>query len=185
MLLNLPNSLTAARILLIPVFVSLSYLPGERGVALSAACFMLAGFTDWADGYIARRDGLSTSFGKFFDPVADKLLVISALVLLVAQGHAPLGVVLVLISRDITIMALREYIAGCGGRIAVSKVAKYKTGFQMLAILMLLLHNGLSGIDVSGFGLIVLYISAFFSLWSGYDYWASVWPQIRGELADQ
>lgn len=179
MVWNLPNSLTAGRVVLIPVFIGLSYLPDQWGLLLSTAFFGLAALTDWADGYVARMQGTQTTFGKFFDPVADKLLVVSALFLLVACHRAPLFLGLIIISREIFIMALREYMAGLGQAVPVSRVGKWKTGFQMTAILMLLVQEGLWGIPLQWPGLWCLYISTLLTVFSGYRYMAAAWPIIK------
>ncbi|MBF0447130.1 MAG: CDP-diacylglycerol--glycerol-3-phosphate 3-phosphatidyltransferase [Magnetococcales bacterium] len=179
MIWNLPNSLTALRILLIPFFVGFSTFPGELGYHLSALFFSLAALTDWADGYAARRQGLLTSFGRFFDPVADKLLVISALVLLVSDGRAPLFLVMIILAREVTVMALRERMAGLGVGVPVSKSGKWKTAFQMAAIIMLLLQSSLFDIPFEHPGLLCLSISVLFSLHSGFRYLSSAWPRLQ------
>lgn len=179
MVWNLPNALTATRIFLVPFFVGFSYLPGNLGLILSTLFFSLAAITDWADGYIARRQGLLTQFGRFFDPVADKLLVISALVLLVASDHAPLVLVLVILAREVTVMALRERMAGLGHGIPVSNLGKWKTGFQMSAIIMLLVQDGLWNIPFQWPGLVCLYISTALTLISGYQYFKYAWPKLQ------
>lgn len=171
--------LTATRIILVPFFVGFSYFPGRKGLILSTLFFGLAAITDWADGYVARRQGLLTQFGRFFDPVADKLLVISALVLLVSNDHAPLILVLVILAREITVMALRERMAGLGCGIPVSKMSKWKTGFQMAAIAMLMLQNGLWGIPFQWPGLLCLYISTGLTLISGYIYLKKAWSKLQ------
>lgn len=179
MVWNLPNSLTAGRVLLIPVFIGLSYVPGVWGLVLSTAFFGLAALTDWADGYVARMQGSQTPFGKFFDPVADKLLVVSALFLLVSMGRAPFFLGLIIISREILIMALREFMAGLGHGVPVSRVGKWKTGFQMTAILMLLVQDGLWGISLQIPGEVCLYISTLLTVYSGFRYMVQAWPVIR------
>ena len=179
MVWNLPNALTAARIGLIPFYVAFFYLPGTVGLILSALFFSLAALTDWADGYFARRQGLNTQFGRFFDPVADKLLIVTALVLLVSDHRAPTVLVLIILAREITIMALRERMAGLGLSVAVSNAGKWKTGFQMTAIIMLLVQDGLFGIPFQWPGLICLYCSAGFTLWSGYSYLTASWPRLQ------
>ena len=179
MVWNLPNILTALRIVLIPFFVGLSYLAAPQGQILSAIFFGLAAFTDWADGYVARRQKINTQFGRFFDPVADKLMVISSLVLLVSQGSAPLFLVLVILAREVTIMALRERMAGLGYQVPVSNTGKWKTGFQMVAISLLLLQDGLFGIPFQWPGLVCLYLSTALTLLSGYRYLVNAWPQLR------
>lgn len=177
---NIPNYLTTARVGLIPVFVGCAYLPGRTGLLLSTLFFAVAAITDWADGYIARRHGVQTPFGRFFDPVADKLLVLSALLLLLSQGRAPFVVVLVIMAREITIMALREYISCQGRGVPVSKVGKWKTGLQMAAIIMLLIQDGLlEGISFHLPGTVFLYMATILTLWSGYQYMAGAWSQIR------
>lgn len=177
---NIPNYLTAARIGLIPVFVGCAYIPGRMGLLLSTLFFAVAAVTDWADGYIARRHGVQTPFGRFFDPVADKLLVLSALLLLLALGRAPFVVVLVIMAREITIMALREYISCAGGVVAVSRVGKWKTGFQMASILMLLVQDGLQeGLSFALPGVACLYVATLLTVWSGYQYMKDAWPQLR------
>ncbi|MBF0423278.1 MAG: CDP-diacylglycerol--glycerol-3-phosphate 3-phosphatidyltransferase [Magnetococcales bacterium] len=179
MVWNLPNSLTVLRVALIPFFVGCAYIPGRWGLILSTAFFGLAAFTDWADGYFARQHGLATSFGRFFDPVADKLLVISALVLLLGLQRAPLFLVMIILAREVMVMALRERMAGQGRQIHVSRGAKWKTGFQMTAILMLLLQNGLLDIPMQHLGLIFLYLSTVLSIVSGFQYFTKAWPVIQ------
>ncbi|MBF0444473.1 MAG: CDP-diacylglycerol--glycerol-3-phosphate 3-phosphatidyltransferase [Magnetococcales bacterium] len=179
MIFNLPNGLTALRIVLIPFFVGFASIPGEQGHILSAVFFTLAAWTDWADGYVARRQGLLTSFGRFFDPVADKLLVISALVLLVSDGRAPLALVMIVLAREVMVMALRERMAGLGEGVPVSKSGKVKTALQMTAIVMLLLQSSFGGIDFQLPGLALLFLSTLFSLLSGYRYFVQAWPRIQ------
>ncbi|GAB0056830.1 CDP-diacylglycerol--glycerol-3-phosphate 3-phosphatidyltransferase [Candidatus Magnetaquicoccaceae bacterium FCR-1] len=179
MVWNLPNTLTATRIALIPFFIGSAYLPDRWGLILSALFFSLAAITDWADGYVARRSGLLTDFGRFFDPVADKLLVISAIVLLLSLDRAPLTLVLIILAREITIMALRERMAGLGLKVPVSGLAKWKTGFQMTAIIMLLVQDGLFDVPFQWPGLFFLGVAAVFSLWSGYAYLVTAWPAIQ------
>ncbi|MBF0453523.1 MAG: CDP-diacylglycerol--glycerol-3-phosphate 3-phosphatidyltransferase [Magnetococcales bacterium] len=179
MIWNLPNGLTALRIILIPFFVGFSSLPGDQGHLLASVFFGLAALTDWADGYVARRQGLLTSFGRFFDPVADKLLVISALVLLVSDGRAPLFLVMIILAREVTVMALRERMAGLGVAVPVSRSGKWKTAFQMAAIIMLLLQDSLLDIPFQYSGLGFLFVSTLFSLFSGYRYMVNAWPRLQ------
>ncbi|MEO1576295.1 MAG: CDP-diacylglycerol--glycerol-3-phosphate 3-phosphatidyltransferase, partial [Pseudomonadota bacterium] len=137
---DLPNILTWLRIALIPIFIVLFYLPAPWARPAAAVIFGLAGITDWLDGYLARRLNVATSFGAFLDPVADKLLVVAALVLLVSDARGWLGTLvtlasIVIIGREITISALREWMAelGARGQVAVSRVGKYKTTAQIIA----------------------------------------------------
>jgi CDP-diacylglycerol--glycerol-3-phosphate 3-phosphatidyltransferase len=143
--LNLPNVLTLLRVLAIPVLVVLFYLPGLWATLGTAALFLGAAITDWFDGYLARKHGLTTAFGAFLDPVADKLIVAVALVLLVDRYDAPWATLsaCVIIGREIVVSALREWMAQVGqsAKVAVSGLAKTKTAMQMTAIVVLLLHT--------------------------------------------
>lgn len=179
MVWNLPNSLTALRVVLIPFFVGCAYIPGRWGLIGSTLLFGLAALTDWADGYFARQHGLATSFGRFFDPVADKLLVISALVLLVGMQRAPLLLVMIILAREVMVMALRERMAGQGRPVYVSRGGKWKTGFQMTAILMLLVQDGLWDVPLQHPGIFFLYLSTVFSIVSGFQYFIKAWPVIQ------
>lgn len=178
MVWNLPNSLTILRVTLIPFFVGLAYLSSPWAELWSTAFFSLAALTDWADGYVARRRGELTHFGRFFDPVADKLLVISALVLLVSKDRAPLVLVLIIIAREIAVMALREYMSGQRAVVPVSQAGKWKTAFQMTAIIMLLLHDGLQVVSFHTLGTACLVVATILTVWSGYHYFVSAWPRI-------
>jgi CDP-diacylglycerol---glycerol-3-phosphate 3-phosphatidyltransferase len=179
--MNIPNTLTILRILLIPVFVVLFYMPFHWSYMASALVFVFAGFTDWLDGYLARKLDQGTPFGAFLDPVADKLMVAIALVLLVERFGSWWFTVpaIVIIGREIAISALREWMAELGKRtsVAVSYVGKVKTALQMLAILVLLTaapeRVGLLA-DV-GCGLLIL--SAALTLWSMLAYIRAAWPE--------
>ncbi len=185
---NLPNSLTWIRIALIPLFVIVFYLPVPWARPASAIIFSLAGITDWLDGYYARKLGLTSSFGAFLDPVADKLMVAVALVLLVQQDTR-ITVTLaaaVIIGREITISALREWMAELGRRshVAVSKIGKYKTIAQITALIMMLYHEDLFFIPMYEIGYVFLLVAAVLTLWSMARYLAAAWPVLtedRGE----
>ena len=180
--INLPNILTSLRILLIPILVAAFYLaPCESRYLLAAFIFTVASLTDWLDGYLARKLGQQTPFGAFLDPVADKLIVAVALVLLV-QIHASPWLALpasVIVGREIVVSALREWMARYSEKrsVAVSLLGKIKTVAQMVAIILLL---GLGPKDdlfvLFGFGL--LYFSAFLTLWSMYEYLKIAWPDL-------
>ena len=179
--MNIPNTLTLFRIILIPVIVLVFYLPFQWSFFASSVIFALAGITDWLDGYLARKLNQSTPFGAFLDPVADKLMVAAALVLLVERyDHWWFTVpAIVIIGREIVISALREWMAELGKRtnVAVSYIGKVKTTFQMLAIIVLL-AAGPS--DTSGFllelGLVLMYGAALLTLWSMFIYLRAAWP---------
>jgi cardiolipin synthase len=172
--LNIPNLLTWLRILLIPVFAVLFYLPSDwlaphTANVAATGIFAVAAITDWLDGYLARALNQTSAFGAFLDPVADKLMVAAALILLVQLGRVDAFIALIIIGREIAISALREWMAGVGrGKsVAVSFIGKVKTATQMAAILMLLYHDQiLSGIDTEMAGTWLVYIAAVLTLWS-------------------
>jgi len=177
---NLPNKLTLLRIVLIPVFLLVFYMPFSWSDIAAAAIFALAGVTDWLDGYLARRLGQMSSFGAFLDPVADKLMVAVALVLLVSEKPGLLLAVpaAVIIGREITISALREWMAKIGERakVAVSFVGKIKTTAQMAALVMLLYRHPVGGFPTEDVGIALLYLAAILTLWSAYVYARAAWP---------
>jgi CDP-diacylglycerol---glycerol-3-phosphate 3-phosphatidyltransferase len=180
---NVPNILTIFRILLIPAFVIVFYLPGKMGHFLAAATFSLAAITDWLDGYLARNLNQTTRFGEFLDPVADKLMVAIALVLVVAYlGSAYVAIpAAVIVGREIVISALREWMAEIGKRtsVAVGFIGKIKTAVQMLAMVSLLLyHPKYYSIWLLVFGLLLLYIAAVLTLWSMVMYLKVAWPDL-------
>ncbi|MFQ5581135.1 MAG: CDP-diacylglycerol--glycerol-3-phosphate 3-phosphatidyltransferase [Mariprofundaceae bacterium] len=177
---TISNQLTVSRVLVIPIFISAYYLSGIWGHLLAALLFLLAAITDWLDGYLARKRKEVTSFGRFLDPVADKLLVAAALVLLVASDHVPAVLAIIIIGREITIGALREWLAQQATVVHVSLIAKWKTGMQMTAITMLLLHIDIIGISMHLLGLGLLWLAALLTLWSGYEYLRDAWPEMRG-----
>ncbi len=182
MLFNAPNTLTLLRIVLIPVFVLLFYLPLPWARLACATVFLVAAITDWIDGYLARRLEQTSRFGAFLDPVADKLMVAAALVLLVEADPRPLLSIaaVVIIGREITISALREWMAELGSRatVAVSMVGKVKTVAQMTAIVLLLHRDPLFGIEVYTIGLVLLYLAAALTLWSMFVYLNAAWPSL-------
>ena len=182
--MNIPNALTLLRIVLIPVFVLLFYLPVSWSYWASAAVFAFAGITDWLDGYLARRLNQSTPFGAFLDPVADKLMVAIALVLLAERYHAwwfSLPAV-VIIGREIVISALREWMAEVGKRtsVAVSYVGKIKTTFQIIAIIGFLLIAPQSPAALLTLCTVLLYAAALLTLWSMVIYLRAAWLEMRG-----
>ncbi|MFV2057488.1 MAG: CDP-diacylglycerol--glycerol-3-phosphate 3-phosphatidyltransferase [Thiohalomonadales bacterium] len=187
---NLPNLITLLRIALIPVFVVFFYIPTVWSSVATAFVFAAAGFTDWLDGYLARRLNQTSSFGAFLDPVADKLMVAIALVLLVDQNPTTYpGIFLalpaaVIIGREIVISALREWMAELGERaqVAVSVIGKIKTFSQMLAILLLLYRQPIGSFSTVEVGFFLLYLAAALTLWSMVIYLKSAWPRIRKEV---
>jgi len=185
---NLPNVLTLMRILMIPLLAIVFYLPWEWRHVVSAAIFGLASLTDWVDGYLARKLNQMTPFGAFLDPVADKLIVAVALILLF-DTHSTIWFAIptmIIISREIVISALREWMAELGARtsVAVSYVGKVKTTLQMIAIAVLLLVNPVKYpiFDYVGIGL--LYIAAILTIWSMCIYLIAAWPELKGANND-
>lgn len=188
---NLPNSLTWLRILLIPLFVAVFYLPDgwvpKHAINLTAtAIFALAAITDWLDGWLARRLNQMSAFGAFLDPVADKLMVAAALIVLVDLDRADVDVSLIIIGREIAISALREWMAKLGrsGKVAVSMIGKLKTTAQMIAILLLLYHDPIFGWPITPIvGRWLLYLAAFLTLWSMLNYLHMAWKALKNEPA--
>lgn len=183
---NIPNLLTWLRILLIPVFVSVFYLsdhtlsPYLKNL-FATGIFLLASVTDWLDGYLARKLNQTSAFGAFLDPVADKLMVAAALLILVKLGRADALIAFIIIGREITISALREWMAkvGASKSIAVSMLGKIKTTFQMLALLLLLYHQTVFGINCQLVGELLLYLAALLTLWSMGYYLMRAMPQLK------
>ncbi len=182
---NIPNMLTAVRILLIPVFVVVFYLPSDWTNLACAIVFTAAALTDWFDGYLARRWRQVSALGAFLDPVADKLMVAVALILLVEKNPSPALAIpaIVIISREITVSALREWMAELGARaqVAVSVIGKFKTAVQMVAIVLLLYHEDLWGIPVFTTGFVLLYVAAVLTLWSMFVYLRAAWPNLTDD----
>jgi CDP-diacylglycerol--glycerol-3-phosphate 3-phosphatidyltransferase/cardiolipin synthase len=177
---NIPNILTLLRIALIPVFVGVFYLPWSWANVLTTLVFALAAITDWFDGYLARHWNQTSAFGAFLDPVADKLMVAVALVFLVQIHPSPWLAIpaAIIIGREITISALREWMAEIGQRtkVAVSMVGKVKTMAQMTALLMLLYGEPLLGLPIYQIGFVLLYVAAILTLWSMIVYLSAAVP---------
>ncbi|GEN57808.1 CDP-diacylglycerol--glycerol-3-phosphate 3-phosphatidyltransferase [Halolactibacillus alkaliphilus] len=191
--MNIPNRITISRILLIPVFILLLTLPLDWGSVsigsnsipmvhlVSALIFIIASGTDWVDGYYARKYNLVTNLGKFLDPMADKLLVSAAFVLLVELGMAPAWLVIIILSREFAVTGLRLVAAGEGIVLAAGQMGKWKTTFQLVSISFLLLHDfPFSYLDL-GFsvGTILLYIALILTVISGLDYFIKNWHVMK------
>jgi cardiolipin synthase len=188
---NFPIFLTWLRIVLIPLVVGVFYLPTtmmsveHRNVA-AAVIFILAALTDWFDGYLARKWNQTSAFGAFLDPVADKLMVTAALLVLVQLSRLDSAIALVIVGREIAISALREWMAqiGASKSVAVNSLGKIKTACQMVAIPMLLLYmpvpfGGGIVLDTRVWGLWLIYLAAVLTIWSMLYYMKLAWPQIR------
>jgi CDP-diacylglycerol--glycerol-3-phosphate 3-phosphatidyltransferase len=189
MTLNAPIVLTLLRILMIPVLVLLFYMPYHWTNIAVTAVFVLAAVTDWLDGWLARRYNQLSHFGAFLDPVADKLMVATALVLLVQQNPkiAFTLAAAIIIGREIVVSALREWMAELGerGRVKVSGIGKLKTVFQMTAIGFLLYSENIWVVPVFFIGELLLYIAAGLTLWSMWVYLSSAWPIMMDNQAPQ
>jgi CDP-diacylglycerol--glycerol-3-phosphate 3-phosphatidyltransferase len=196
-MLNLPNILTLLRILAIPVFVLIYYLPISWGHTAAAIIFGVACFTDWLDGYLARHLKQSTRFGAFLDPVADKLMVSIALIMIVAEmqfkfesgksvyWQLPTFFITIpaaiIVSREVIVSALREWMAEIGKRtsIVVSSLAKIKTTVQMLALIVLIYCAPSTSASVIVIGYVLLYAAAILTIWSMVIYLKTAWPEFK------
>ena len=187
MLFNTPNLITMSRIILIPLIIGLYYLPSDWATLetrnqAATAVFILAAVTDWLDGYVARKLNQMSAFGAFLDPVADKLIVVGALVVLLQLGRVDALVALIVIGREIAISALREWMAtvGQGKSVAVAFIGKLKTVFQMIAIPLLLYHDSLIGlVDCQWLGTLLINVAAVLTVISMLYYVRKALPHAR------
>jgi len=185
--LNIPTTLTWIRIALIPAFVGVYYLPHEwltptQQNWTGALIFSFAAITDWADGFAARRLGQTSAFGAFLDPVADKLMVAAALLLLVQMKRADASIAFIIVGREIAISALREWMAKIGQSksVAVNWVGKLKTTAQLVALIALLLYEPFfPGVPTPALGTVALYVAAVLTLWSMFYYLKLAWPHMQ------
>ena len=181
--MNLPNLLTWLRMLAIPLLVGVFYLPlpQDSRNLVATVLFVAAAITDWVDGWLARRWQQTSAFGAFLDPVADKLLVCAALVMLVELNRVDALVAVIIIGREITISALREWMAQIGARasVAVHSIGKFKTIAQLVAIPMLLFNDRLLGLDCVLIGRWLIVLAAVLTVWSMFYYLRRAWPYLR------
>ena len=182
---NIPILLTWLRIVLIPLMIGIYYVPDAwiNGIGRDPAAmlvFVVAGITDWLDGYLARRWNETSAFGAFLDPVADKLVVAAALIMLVQFDRVDAILATIIIGREITISALREWMAQIGAHksVAVSMIGKVKTTAQMIAIPLLLYHAPIFGFNVQFIGTLLIYVAAVLTLWSMGYYMRMAWPHL-------
>ena len=169
-LLNLANKLTLSRMLLVPIIVVLLLFPGKWTCLFATLLFILASATDWVDGYVARRSGTVTSFGKFLDPLADKVLISSILIMLAQHGWVPGWIVSVIVARELIVTGMRAMAMEQGVVIAADKLGKLKTLLQCFSIVLLLLDNPLFRLIGVPMDQIVTYLAALFTVWSCVDY---------------
>jgi CDP-diacylglycerol--glycerol-3-phosphate 3-phosphatidyltransferase len=184
-MLNLPNILSLLRIILIPVLVGFFFLPDPTAPMWATIIFAVAALTDWLDGYLARKWKQTSSFGAFIDPVADKLIVAVALILILYKTPTwyILLPVVIIIGREITVSALREWMAELGQRnvVKVSYIGKLKTAFQMLAIGCLIFYKPFFELPIFEIGIVMLYVAASLTLSSMYSYMKAAWPMLSSE----
>ncbi len=189
MMPNIPNILTLLRIALIPVFMAFFYLPVSYANQVCAAIFALAAVTDWLDGFLARKLEQMSAFGAFLDPVADKLMVATALILLVEADPTPALAIptIIIIGREVSVSALREWMAEIGERtkVAVTVISKIKTAAQMIAILMLIYKEEIWDMPVYTIGYVLLYVSAILTVWSMFVYIRAAWPSMNNLAVDE
>jgi CDP-diacylglycerol--glycerol-3-phosphate 3-phosphatidyltransferase len=183
---NLPNALTWARIVMIPLVLAVFYLPASwvslhDQNLIACVLFCVAAVTDWFDGYLARRLGLTSAFGAFLDPVADKLMVCAALVLLVSLDRCNAVLAFIIVGRELAISALREWMAhiGAAKSVAVSYIGKLKTTAQMIAIPMLLFEDDLFGLPIHMIGTVLMMVAVVLTIWSMVYYMQKAFSEMR------
>ena len=181
---NLPNSLTLFRVACIPVLVLLLFFPHKVTSFLAAVVFGLASLSDLLDGFVARRQQLVTNFGKFLDPLADKLVVSAALIMLIPLGRAPAWMVVVIVGRELAITGLRSMAVSEGKVISADALGKKKMVFQIVAILGLLLHYEYFGINFHAIGMFFLWLAVALTLWSGFNYFRRFWHVLEENQSD-
>ncbi len=174
---NIPNLLTYGRIVAIPLFIAVFYLPGAVGAWFATILFVAASATDYVDGYLARKWNITSEKGRFLDPIADKLLVAAALIVLISESRAQVVPVIVILCREIWVSGLREFMGQKQVIVHVSTLAKWKTATQMAAVMMLLLAP--AGFDKLQFlGTFTLWAAAVISAITAYDYTKAAWEKL-------
>lgn len=168
--LNMPNMLSLARVAAVPVIIILLIFPGKVLSLIAAIFFLLICVTDWLDGYVARKKGLVTSLGKFLDPLADKLLIMSSFIMLIPAGRIPAWVVALIVSREIFVTGLRAVASDIGVVISAGKLGKLKTVFQIISVAALVAHYPYYGLDFHTLGIIALIPAFVLTMWSGAEY---------------
>lgn len=177
-LLNLPNTITMLRVSVIPVLFFLLLSPGQTGSLVIAALFVIAAFTDFLDGYIARKYEIVTVMGKFLDPIADKLIINTAMILMIPIGRIPAWIVAVIITRDFVVDGIRAIASSEGAIIQASILGKQKTICQVFAVTALMIHYPFLGIDAHAVGIVIVYLALILSVYSGMDYFMKFYREI-------
>lgn len=181
---NLPNTLTLFRIACIPILVILLFFPHKTTSFLAALVFALASISDLLDGFLARRQQLVTTLGKFLDPLADKLVVSAALIMLIPLGRVPAWMVVVIVGRELAITGLRTVAVSEGKVISADYLGKQKMVFQIVAILGLLLHYEYYGVNFHAVGMFFMWVAVIMTLWSGFNYFRSFWHVLEKNETD-
>ena len=181
---NLPNTLTLFRIACIPLIVLLLFFPHKTTSFLAALVFALASISDLLDGFLARRRQMVTTFGKFLDPLADKLVVSAALIMLIPLGRVPAWMVVVIIGREMAITGLRTVAVSEGKVISADYLGKQKMIFQIVAILGLLLHYDYFEVNFHAVGMFFMWLAVILTLWSGFNYFRSFWHVLEVNETD-
>ena len=176
---NLPNTITLLRISVVPFLFILLFNPGEFWSLLLAVLFAVVSITDFLDGYIARRYNLITTMGKFLDPLADKLIINTAMILMIPIGRIPAWIVAITIIRDLIVDGIRSIASSEGIYIEASRLAKQKTVAQILAVTALMIHYPILGADMHVIGMAILYIAFVLTIYSGADYFIKFYRRIR------
>lgn len=175
-----PNTLTMFRIAAAPVIVILLMMPNRFTAFIAGLVFTAAAITDYFDGYLARRYGLVSNLGKVMDPVADKLLVSSTMIMLSALGWMPAWIACIIVGRELAVTGLRNIIAENRADVSASSLGKYKTGFQIAAMIPLMLHYPALGFDFQALGMVFLWCALILTLWSGADYFFRFRKLLKG-----
>ncbi len=181
---NLPNTLSLFRIACIPVLVILLFFPHKPTSFLAALVFALASISDLLDGFLARRRQMVTTLGQFLDPLADKLIVSAALIMLVPLGRVPAWMVVVIIGRELAITGLRSVAVSEGKIISASELGKKKMVFQIVAVLGLLFHYEYFGVNCHAVGMFFMWLAVIVTLWSGFSYFRSFWHVLEKSEAN-
>lgn len=176
--LNLPNTITMLRVSVIPVLFFLLLSPEQAGSLVIAAFFVIAALTDFLDGYFARKYEIVTVMGKFLDPIADKLIINTAMILMIPIGRIPAWIVAVIITRDFIVDGIRTIASTEGSVIQASKLGKQKTVCQIFAVTALMIHYPFLGIDAHSVGIVILYLALILSVYSGFDYFIKFYRDI-------
>lgn len=176
-----PNSLTLFRVVAVPLLILLMLFDNRICGIIAALIFSAAAITDYFDGYVARRYGLVSNLGKVLDPLADKLLISSAFIMLISLGRVPAWAVCIILGRELAVTGLRNVIAAHGQDVSASMLGKYKTGFQIAAVIPLLIHFKYFGLDFQAIGTVLFWIAVAITVWSGADYFIRFQKYILGD----